>query len=382
MRRLRRVHPLYYAAVALFIIAFALTALTAGSPGGPGRSGSVYDQGPGGTAALRTFLEAMGISTVTVQGDSFRVDPAQVAILFMLGPTEAVTPTDAVAVQRFVAAGGTAVLATDSGLVDRPLLDLEDVHVGGVLGPGEYPLGNVVFSDPPAARISLDRGVTLSLGPGRAALASTGGQAFAAIAPEGRGAFVVVGSVGPFLTAQLGNADNGRFALSLASAALAAGRSVAFDEYHHGYHPTSDALVLLERTWPGRALVFTAVAIFLYLVLSGRRLGAPIPLDPRPPRSSLDYIRGFAGLVRRSGHGEIARQRFQLDLRSGLARELALDPKTPFDRVLAAVAASDPARAAAAKRLDAALSRPLRDDDLLRTVHEIGTLLGGARGSL
>src|SRR5919204_532405 len=97
VRRLRRVHPLYYAAVALFIIAFALTALTAGSPGGPGRSGSVYDQGPGGTAALRTFLEAMGISTVTVQGDSFRVDPAQVAILFMLGPTEAVTPTDAVA---------------------------------------------------------------------------------------------------------------------------------------------------------------------------------------------------------------------------------------------------------------------------------------------
>src|SRR5439155_809783 len=204
-------------------------------------------------------------------------------------------------VRRFVSAGGTAVLATDAGLLDRPLLDMFDVHVAGALGPGEYPIGGIAFSDPPASKVSLDRGVTLTLGPGRVPLASALGRAFVGMAPAGRGALIVVGTVAPFLNGQLGIADNGRFALALA---LSEGRSVAFDEYHHGYHPTDDALVLLERTWPGRALVLAAVAIFLYLVLTGRHLGLPIPLDPRPPRSSLEYIRGFAGLVRRSGHDE------------------------------------------------------------------------------
>lgn len=379
MKQLRRLHPLYYVAVLLFVIALALTVMTSSQSGGSARSASVYDQGRGGAAALRKFFGAMGVSTVTAQGDAFGLDTSTVGVLFILGPTEAVTPADAAEVRRFVSSGGTAVLATDAGLVDRALLDLFDVHVGGALSPGEYPVGSIVLSDPPASRVSLDRGVTLTFGPGRVPLAAAAGRPFVAMAPEGRGALVVVGTVGPFLNGQLGSADNGRFALGLASAALATGRSVAFDEYHHGYHPTDDALVLLERTWPGRALVVAAAAIFLYLVLSGRHLGLPIPLDPRPPRSSLEYIRGFAGLVRRSGHGEIARARFRKELRTGLARELALDPVTPFDRTLAAIAATDPARADAARRLDDALERPLRDDALLRTVHEIGTVLGRPR---
>src|SRR5207245_9893855 len=101
-----------------------------------------------------------------------------------------------------------------------------------------------------------------------------------------------------------------------------------------GIHPTTDLLVLLTRTWPGRALVFVGVAFFLYLIASSRRLGSSIPLDPRPPRSSLEYIRGFAGLVRRSGHGDIARRRFRRELHSALARELGLAPDHPFAGLL------------------------------------------------
>jgi len=195
-------------------------------------------------------------------------------------------------------------------------------------------------------------------------------------AREGSGSLIVVGSVAPFLTVELGEADNGRFALALAAPAIAARRAVAFDEYHHGVHPTTDVLVLLTRTWPGRALVFAGVAFFLYLVASGRRLGPAIPLDPRPPRSSLEYIRGFAGLVRRSGHGEIARRRFRRELRSALAREVGLDPETPLAQVIAEVATTDQARAARARALDAALARPLRDDALLRTGREVGLVIG------
>ena len=379
MKQLRRVHPLYYLALVLFVAALAASALTADSSGGIGRSASVYDTGPGGTAALRKYFDAMGASTMTVQGDTFAADPSQVGVLFMIGPSEAFTQLDAVAVRQFVTGGGTAVLATDIGVFEGPLLDTFDVHVAGALGPGQYPVGGIAFANPPTHAISIDRGVALSFGAGRVPLVSASGRTIVALAREGSGSLVVVGSVAPFLTAEIGEADNGRFALALAAPAIAGRRAVAFDEYHHGVHPTTDVLVLLTRTWPGRALVFAGVAFFLYLIASGRRLGPPIPLDPRPPRSSLDYIRGFAGLVRRSGHGEIARRRFRRELRSALAKELGLDPETPVGDVIAELATTDHPRAARARALDEALARPLRDDALLRTVREIGLVIGTER---
>ena len=379
MKQLRRVHPLYYLALVLFIAALVASALTADSSGGVARSASVYDTGPGGTAALRNYFEAMGASTTTVQGDTFAADPSQVGVLFMLGPSEAFTQLDVVAVRRFVTGGGTAVLATDAGVFEGPLLDAFDVHVAGALGPGQYPVGGIAFANPPAHTIALDRGVTLSFGDGRVPLVSASGRTIVAMAREGSGSLIVVGSVAPFLTVDLGEADNGRFALALAAPAIASRRAVAFDEYHHGIHPTTDVLVLLTRTWPGRALVFAGLAFFLYLIASGRRLGPAIPLDPRPPRSSLEYIRGFAGLVRRSGHGEIARRRFRRELRSALAKELGLDPETPVGEVIAELATTDHPRAARARALDEALARPLRDDALLRTVREIGLVIGTER---
>ena len=376
MKQLRRVHPLYYVALLLFIAALVASALTADTSGGVARSASVYDSGPGGTAALRKYFEAMGASTTTVQGDTFAADPSEVGVLFMLAPSEAFTQLDVVAVRRFVTGGGTAVLATDVGVFERSLLDAFDIHVAAPLGPGRYPVGGVTFADPPTHQIALDRGVVLSFGAGRLPLATAAGRTVVALAREGTGSLIVVGSVAPFLTAELGEADNGRFALALAAPAIVSRRSVAFDEYHHGVHPTTDVLVLLTRTWPGRALLFAGVAFFLYLVASGRRLGPAIPLDPRPPRSSLEYIRGFAGLVRRSGHGEIARRRFRRELHGALARELGLDPETPLSEVIAEIATTDRERAARARALDEALARPLRDEALLRTVREIGLVIG------
>ena len=185
MKRLLRVHPLYYLALILFIAALVASTLTADTSGGGRRSASVYDEGAGGTAALRRYLVAMGASTATVQGDAFAVDASQAAVLFVLGPTEAFTQLDADAVRRFVSAGGTAVLATDAGFLDRTLLDTFDVHVAGALGPGRYGLRGIEFADPPAHEISLDRGVTLSFGPGRIPLADSAGRPIIALAREG-----------------------------------------------------------------------------------------------------------------------------------------------------------------------------------------------------
>jgi len=372
---MRRLNPLYVLAGLLAIATIVFAFATTSAPTASGRTGSVYDDGPGGAAALRRYLEAMGASTTTVQGDRFAPGASAASVLFILGATEAVTPTDADNVKKFVTAGGTAIVATDAGIFERPLLDAFDIRINGLAIPGGHALANAVFADPPAARIAVDRVGSLALGPRAIALANDGRTTIAAAVREGRGMFVVVASLGPFVAAGLGQADNARVVLALVHDAVASGGTIAFDEFHHGSHPSADVLVLLQNTWPGRALIFATLAGFLYLVLSGRRLGPPVPLDPRPARSSLEYIRGFAGLVRRSGRGEIARRRLRHDLRSGLARALGLDPAMPFDRVLATLAAADRERAAEARAVDDALGRRLREDQLLRTVGQIERLV-------
>lgn len=378
MKRPRWIDPLYLLALALLVATLAFTVVTTGRTDETGitRSASIYDEGPGGASVLRRYVEAMGARTFALQGGRFAPDPAEAAVVFLLGASEPVTPGDADALRAYVEAGGTLVIATEVGLAEHLALDAFGMRAAGFARVGAYELRGAAFAAPPARRIELDRARLLDAGPAGTALATDAGGAVVAMAPLGRGTVFAVGGLGPFLNATIGDADNGRFALALAAAAFAGGpAAVAFDEYHHGLREAPDPLVVLFGTWPGRTLLLALGATYAYLLLSGRRLGRSVPLDPRPPRSSLEYVRGMAGLLRRSGRGEMARDRLRQELRSGLARELGLDPGLPFDRVIAALAAADPARAIEARALDAALGTRLRDDELLRSVGEVEVLL-------
>ncbi len=378
MTIVRRVNPLYLLTAVLAVLAIVVAVLTGGTgeQTGVGRSASVYDDGPGGAGTLRRYLDAMGLRTAALQGDVFAIDRAQIAVLFILGASEIFTPQDIATIRSFVASGGTVVVATDLGLFERPLLEAYDMRALGIAREGTYPVMTTWLADPPTRSLAVDRGRELALGTRPLPLVSDGAAPVVAVGREGAGLLFAVASVGPFLRGNLADAENARFALALAAPAFRGGGTIAFDEYHHGVHPSNDLLVLLERTWPGRALVYATVAIFVFLLLTGRRLGPPLPLDPRPPRSSLEYVRGFAGLVRRSGRGEIARRRLRADLRRDLARSVGLDPDTPLERTLQIVAASDARRAGTARAIDEKLQRRLREDELLRTVREIESLTG------
>lgn len=367
-----RIEPLYIAsAVLLLLTVVVVLALGSGPAGTESRSGSAYDESQGGAAALRRLVTSLGATARTIEGSAF--DPGDAKVLLLIGASELVTEGDVARIRDFVRTGGTAVVATDLGLAEGSLLSAYGIRVAGVAAPGRHDLASAAFADPPARSLVIDRGVTLA-GANADVIATDGRSPLVVAVREGSGLLVVSGSTWPFLSGGLADGDNARAVLALLRPALG-GRTLAFDEYHHGVHPSSDLLVLVERTWPGRALIFIAVVTLLYLALSGRRLGPPIPLTVRPARSSLEYVRSFAGLVRRSGRGEIARRRLRADLRTGLARGLGLDPATPFDRVLVALAARDPDRAARARAADEALARPLRDAELLRTVGTIEQLL-------
>ena len=374
MRRVR-IDPLYALAAVLFIVVIGLAIFVGSNAQSQGRSGSALDGTSGGAARLRALLDELGGRTVIVQGERFSPRDTGVNVLFMLGATEQVDDADAVAVRTFLQGGGTLVVATDLGLAESSVFRTYGLSLGDGLGPSRFDASSVIAATASAGQITIDRGRILTLSDRWSPVMRNGGRTLAAMTREGTGTLIVVGSLAPFMNQYLGVEDNGRFALSLAAAGFGAGRSIGFDEYHHGAHPSPELLAVLERTWFGRAMLLVGALIFVYLWWSGRRFGPALPADPRPPRSSLDYIRGFAGLLRRSGRDEIARERLRRDLRLGLATRYGLDPATPLDRILVTAGADDPALAAEARATDAALAGRLRDNELLRTVARIESLV-------
>lgn len=363
-------------ALVLFAVAVGLTILTAGTSdeSGLSRSASIYDEGPGGTTVLRRYLEANGVRTTSLQSDRF-VIPAEVDAVFILGATEEIGPAELTVFREHVRAGGTLVVASDLALTERSLLGAFGIRrAGATVRPGEHEVASIALAAPLVRRIFVDVGIALDPGPGGVTIASDGRAAIVAATREGPGSVYAVGTLAPFLNGTIGSADNARLALALAGAALP-GRVVAFDEFHHGIRAAPDPLAVLTGSWPGRALILAGALTLAFLAVTGRRLGPPLPLDPRPPRSSLEYVRGFGGLVRRSGRREIPRRRAREELRVGLARQSGLDPATPFDEVVAMVARRDPARAARAVALDDAILRAPRDDQLLRIVAQVRDVL-------
>ena len=362
-------------AIALFAAAVALGIMTAGTSDETGisRSASSYDEGPGGTSVLRRYLEANGVRTTTLQSDRF-VIPDGVRTVLLLGATTEITGADVATLRAHVRAGGALVVASDLALSERGLLEAFGVRRGGApVRPGQHEVASIALAAPPVRRIVVDVGIALDPGPAGIALVSDRAGAIVAQIREGLGTVFVVGTLAPFLNGTIGSADNGRLALALAGSL--SGGAVAFDEYHHGLRASPDALAVLTGSWPGRALLLAGLLGFTYLALTGRRLGPPVPLDPRPPRSSLEFVRSFGGLVRRSGRREIPQRRIREDLRTGLARQCGLDPATPADRVFEVLARREPARASRARALDDALAGRTRDDQLLRIVAEVQDLI-------
>ncbi len=372
---MRRIPALPLLTVVLFIALLVLTVAIPTTTGTAlGRSGSVFDDGPGGAAILRRYLEALGTTVVPVQGDRFSPNGAGVQMLFLLGASDTISVADRQTLHDFVRLGGTLVVATDLALNERRLLD----EFGAPPASSALPAGRVAVRTaafaPPVRAISIDYGVALAPRDVATTLVAAGGSPVVVVASEGRGTVYVVGSLAPFLNETIGEVDNGRLALALTGGAA----RVGFDEYHHGVRPAPTApsiTALLTGTWPGRAMLAAGVIVFLYVLLTGRRLGPPLPLDPRPPRSSIDYVRSFGGLARRSGRGEIPRRRLSHELERELAKQAGLDPRTDFARVTQAIASHSPARAAEAQRLHAALAGRLRDDALVRAANDVARLI-------
>lgn len=363
--------------VVLAVALFALLVVTWRPPSDQNAlvfSYSSTDAGPGGTLALRRWVASLGYTTSTLQGSRFSV-PSNVRVAFVIGPLEAVQPGDAETLAEWVSRGGTAIVASDRSVIDEALFTTFGVEltsrppgaVGGEISPA--------LARPPFRDLRTSTARALRLAEPAAVLVGDGDRALVVEKRVGRGRVILSSAPDMLANVNLGAAQNGSLVLNFLADAPA-GSVVAFDEYHHGAHVEPDAMALFTETAPGHAFLFIGAAVFLYVALRGRRFGASLPLEERPARSSLDYIRSFAGLLRRSGARALAGERLARLYRRRFARAAGIRVTSDTPDVLAALRHADPREAAAVEEVLTRLEGPVNDNDLLVTVERAEAIAG------
>jgi len=306
------------AGVIVFDLALkALQDFTGGTPGG--RTSSSYATAAGGLRAYAELLAREGhpISRVRTYPHEAAPDPAGTVVV--LDPP-LVTRTDALALRRFVAAGGRLIAGgVGSGWL-RTIL---------VPAPSRDPREKVAIATPiaPAAELA---GVARVRARGLGGWASAGAAlpvlgndraALVDVATIGRGRLLLLADPTLLQNGLLGAADNARLGLNLVGGS---GRPVAFLEAYHGYGKASGLRAIPFR-WK-LLLAGLVLATLTYMVARGRRLGPPeaAARELAPPRRVyVESLAGTLGKARRPGEAVAPLQRH---VREAVAERAGLPP--------------------------------------------------------
>jgi hypothetical protein len=275
--------------------------------GGFAEKYSTFRASPDGAKALEQLCERLGARVerrterlIALEGTDvlFVLEPDALAGgLFQ--PIGRFGDDEAKAVERWVRAGGTLVVAASAPGA---------LHEAFGVTLAEAPAGEAELS--PAVPSALARGVErLEAGPSRAALACARedavpifrrGAAPAALAIRaGRGRAVFFADPGIFANKAIGAADNAVLAANLLAAVRPPAR-VAFDEFHHGFVAERGVVGYIGRRQLAPLLVQAAGAILILAgALGGRRGRAPRLEEERPPESR-ESVRAMAEIYGRA----------------------------------------------------------------------------------
>ena len=252
------------------------------------------DAANGASGAL-LFAQAMGYSTEQIKG-SFRT-PAPSGLLFVLTPTSVYTSDDANQVMSWVRSGGVFVYASEKG-------DRELDHAFGVRRANSFTYAGMETSNPTFEGVNQVTGGNwlVSLYPDKEQvpfLRARGGSVIGYVQRIGSGRVVVLADPLVLCNGYLEQRDNGRLLADLLGLA-SLGAPVAFDEYHHGVTFSDFAPQAWVATPWGAALLWLLVAIFVGLVLRGRRFGPLIERPDETPRTDAEWPAAVGRLLRRS----------------------------------------------------------------------------------
>jgi hypothetical protein len=315
MRRAARAYVV--AALALVLTLFLLVIGTA--PPAPNDDPSSRVAGKAGTLALYRWFSTLGFNVHRISG-SF--DTSASDVLIISDPRTVISDADASAVMHALARGTDVVLAVSpesqpqaAALLNRLRVSLDTPRGAGDSAPAQpFDAGDRVHHVPMAA------GNAIEPAPYLTPLLSQAGS-ITAVAEQvgGAGRAYVLASAFPFSNDGLRAEDSATLALALLERAR--GGAIGFDEYHHGEIDVSaGGPAAIFESPLGLALLLGLGACLCFLVLSGRRLGHPLPADdPAIVPTTSSYIGAMAGLYSRSRDRSAVASRYAEELKQRLA---------------------------------------------------------------
>jgi len=249
-----------------------------------------------GTSAARLFAEAMGHPTSAVEG-TFS-PPSHDGLMFVFTPTSPYTSDDAGQAANWVRLGGVLVYASEQG---DPELDgaFSVTRLNGIV-PSQKQLANPVL-DGVTTVSGGDSAIPFAASAEQVPILRTsGGFPVAYIQKFGLGTVVVLADPLVLCNGYLDKTDNGRFLADLLGL-VGGAAAVGFDEYHHGLIISNFAPQAWVTTPWGAAILWFLVAVFIGLLLRGRRFGPLIPRPAEAVRADAEWAVAVGELLRRSG---------------------------------------------------------------------------------
>ena len=349
----------------LIVLVLAMAALT----GKRSRGGaadprpSTYLASPLGARALREVLTELRIPTAR-RLQAFVDEDSLAGPLVILSPSLPPSPGEAHALVRWVRRGGTVIYAArrDDDTADSLGLELTSL-AGDTARSKERRYGGATASaeaGPLTEGVGTVDGFRRGFGHASpalrraAVLASARGVPVVIDYPLGRGRVIAWADALPLVNTRL---KTSRAAVLFARTAsdAARGRTLWFDEYHHGFK-TGGSVVggttrFLLHQPAGHAALQVAAALLGLLLLLGRRFGRPLPLPPARRRSPLEHVEALAGAYRQAGARDTARRL----LLAGMARRLGrrVPPTGRAEGEMLQRLSAHPTAGAAARALEA-----------------------------
>jgi hypothetical protein len=286
-----------------------------------------------GALALYNWLGQVGYDVRRLEYRAFELDEGDAALV-VLNPTTAINQAHIDTILEWVDRGGTLILADDSALAfsaSDELLDqidvYRDVYSGTLTIDRAYP-AQPVLDQPPTGELVLKTGrVLVPQTQSYVKLAGPRGADVVIGMKRGQGYIFLSSATYPLTNAGLRDANNAALVLNMLRRVPKGGR-IQFDEYHLGFFtPPSPSRVLLGSPL-GWAAAYALLATGLYLLLSGRRFGRPVPVkEELARRSSAEYVESMADLLQRAGQRGYILKHYHTVLKRRLAAPAGISPQ-------------------------------------------------------
>lgn len=293
-----------------------------------------------GTSAALLFAQARGHPTSQIEG-TFSPPPAN-GLMFVFTPTSPFTAGDAIQTANWVRQGGVLVYASEQG-------DTELDRALSVTRISGFVSGSTQLANP-----ALDGVTTVSGGDAAMPfdvssmqvpiLRSRDGFPLGYLQRVGSGTVVVLADPLVLCNGYLEKTDNGRLLSDILG--LVDGKAaIGFDEYHHGLILSDIAPQAWVTTPWGAAILWFLLAIFVGLLLRGRRFGPLIARPAEAARADAEWAVAVGELLRRSGARALTLGMLATASERAVAARTGL-PAQPRDRFWNALYARAPELAA------------------------------------